>query len=71
MNDRHLPANERSGPPSDLQHALWTALVVTAVIIVALKSMTGIAFLSAILVAVVVFAITFGWILRTKRGVRR
>lgn len=56
---------------SDMQHALWQALIVTAIVIVVLKSITVIVWFGALLVAAIVFSVSLGWILRTKRGMRR
>lgn len=56
---------------SDMHQALWQALVVTAIVIVVLKSLTGIVWFGALLVATIVFSVSLGWMLRTRRGMRR
>lgn len=73
MNPDQRPTNVKPehNVPSDMRRALWTALVVTTVAIVVLKSLTGIVWFGALLVAAIVFSLSLGWILRTKRGMRR
>ncbi len=56
---------------SNMHQALWQALVVTAIVIVVLKSLTGIVWFGALLVATIVFSVSLGWMLRTRRGMRR
>jgi len=47
-----------------------TALVVTLVALVIIKSVTGIVWFGAILVAILVFSISLGCVLRIRRGIR-
>lgn len=73
MNPDQRSTNVKSehNVPSDMRQALWMALVVTTVAIVVLKSLTGIVWFGALLVAAIVFSLSLGWILRIKRGMRR
>ncbi|MGI8486266.1 MAG: hypothetical protein ACR2OU_18655 [Thermomicrobiales bacterium] len=63
--------NPERNTSSDMHQALWQALVVTAIVIVVLKSLTGIVWFGALLVAAIVFSVSLGWMLRTRRGIRR
>lgn len=74
MNTKHPPtelkSNAEGNASSDMQRALWQALLATAVITVVLKSLTGIVWFGALLVAMIVFSVSLGCILRIRRGFR-
>ena len=51
--------------------AFWQSLIVTLVVIVAIKWLTGVAFMPLLLIALVVLALSLGLSLRLDRARRR
>jgi len=71
MNHDRRSGSEPAVPArTDMNSAVMTALVVTLVALVIIKSVTGIVWFGAILVAILVFSISLGCVLRIRRGIR-
>ncbi|HWV35096.1 MAG TPA: hypothetical protein VNZ55_05640 [Thermomicrobiales bacterium] len=73
MNDqRHQrQVQHRDFEQSTMKSALGTALVVTLVALMAVKLMTGITGFGAFGIALLAFCLSFGFALRTSRGIHR
>ena len=54
-----------------LTRALWQAMGATVVAVIAIKWLTGLAYLPLLLIAIVVMALAFGMSIRLQRVVRR